>query len=945
MCFCVHARADFGRCASVQFAPSTQFGCILYTYCIYCIYILAIFFSVASTMTNNQNVLEHFGGVDANSLCQLLNNNDDYGHPDDEPNIVQMSSYYDDDSLNNLFKDKGNSFCILSLNCQSINAKFDQLNIKVQQLKSNGYEFSAICLQETWLSSDSDTSLFKIDGYKLISQGKMCSSHGGLAIYISEKFNCSTIDLNINSQMWEGQFIEIANIESNKSLIIGNVYRPPNNTNSLYQDFTNEFIPILENLQRANCETIIAGDFNIDLLKINNNATLGNYFNSVIAQSFFPLITLPTRFSDHNCTLIDTFLCKLKRSYLPSTSGILVSRISDHLPYFTFFNLSTFKRNKPSKSVKIQTWNEECIHHFQTELNNANIYELLDTTLTADPTKNLNILNNAISQAKNKHLPYRKVKFNKHKHKNSKWITKGIVRSISFRDKLYLKLKRTPVDSERHSILKLNLKTYQSILKRLIRDAKKQYYQKQFDKYKNDLKNTWGTIKQILNRTRSTQNISDVFLIDNVMTTDPTTIANKCNTFFAGIGVALSANVNNTHNAHFTDYLLNPSMYHFTFELITEETTMEILNNLKPKPSCGYDGISTKLLKTCKLEICKPLTLIINQSLSTGIFPDSLKVSKVIPLYKKGDKAILGNYRPISILPSISKIFERIIFNQINDHFTSHDLYYNGQYGFREKHSTQLAALELIDRITHELDLGNTPINIYIDLSKAFDTLDHNILISKLQHYGFKGAALQLLISYLSNRKQFVQYGHTLSQKTYILMGVPQGSILGPLLFIIYINDMAHSSVLFKFINFADDTTLITNLNNEDTRNESLNDELTIFHNWLRANKLSLNVNKTKAMVFHMPQKRIQLPLLRIAGEDIAFVDNFNFLGIIINKHLNWTSHVDMLTAKLSKTIGILNTLKHILPINIMRTIYNSLILCHLNYGVLLWGPKLHLND
>ena len=161
----------------------------------------------------------------------------------------------------------------------------------------------------------------------------------------------------------------------------------------------------------------------------------------------------------------------------------------------------------------------------------------------------------------------------------------------------------------------------------------------------------------------------------------------------------------------------------------------------------------------------------------------------LIPLYKKGDKALLDNYRPISILPSISKIFERIIFNQINDHFTSRNLYYDGQYGFREKHSssTQLAVLELIDRITHELDLGNTPINIYIDLSKAFDTLDHNILISKLQHYGIKGAALQLLLSYLSNRKQFVQYGDILSQKTDILMGVPHGSILGPLLFIIYI--------------------------------------------------------------------------------------------------------------------------------------------------------------
>ena len=155
-------------------------------------------------------------------------------------------------------------------------------------------------------------------------------------------------------------------------------------------------------------------------------------------------------------------------------------------------------------------------------------------------------------------------------------------------------------------------------------------------------------------------------------------------------------------------------MYDFTFELITEETTMTILNNLKPKPSCGYDGISTKLLKTCKLEIYKSVTLIINQTLSTGIYPDSLKVAKVIPPYKRGDKALFDNYRPISILPSISKIFERIIFNETNDHFTSHNLYYDGQYGFREIHSTQLAALELIDMITHELDLGNTPMNIYI---------------------------------------------------------------------------------------------------------------------------------------------------------------------------------------------------------------------------------------
>ena len=202
------------------------------------------------------------------------------------------------------------------------------------------------------------------------------------------------------------------------------------------------------------------------------------------------------------------------------------------------------------------------------------------------------------------------------------------------------------------------------------------------------------------------------------------------------VGFKLAESITDAENTNFRDYLLNQSRQNFTFELISEATTMETLNNLKHKPSCGHDGISTKVLKACRLEICKPLTLIINQMLTTGIFPDDLNVAKVIPLFKKGKKEILDNYRPISLLPSISKIFERVIFNQIHAYFTAHNLYYSGQHGFREKHSTQLVASELVDRITLELDIGNTPISTFIDLSKAFDTLDHNILLPKLHYYG-----------------------------------------------------------------------------------------------------------------------------------------------------------------------------------------------------------------
>ena len=195
-------------------------------------------------------------------------------------------------------------------------------------------------------------------------------------------------------------------------------------------------------------------------------------------------------------------------------------------------------------------------------------------------------------------------------------------------------------------------------------------------------------------------------------------------------------------------------MHKFTFKPISEDTTINIIHRMHPKSSSGKDGISTILLKTVKHDICKPVTTILNQSLSTGIFPDKLKVAEVIPLFKKGDNTIFYNYRPISILPAISKVFERVIFDQLPEYFHTRELYYSSQYGFRKKHSTELATLEIIDIIIQEMDKHLTPINIYIDLSKAFDTIDHNIFMDKLKHYGIKGTAFKLFKNYLSNRKQ-----------------------------------------------------------------------------------------------------------------------------------------------------------------------------------------------
>ena len=306
----------------------------------------------------------------------------------------------------------------------------------------------------------------------------------------------------------------------------------------------------------------------------------------------------------------------------------------------------------------------------------------------------------------------------------------------------------------------------------------------------------------------------------------------------------------------FTDYLNNPTVHHFNFNTITESETLSIINKLKNKNSSGKDEISNKLLKSIKDEIAKPLTIIINQSLKTGVFPDALKIAKVKPLYKKGDNFCLNNYRPISLLPTISKIFERVMFTQLYSYLNANNLLSEQQYGFRSQHSTELACVKLVDYITTEMDnikKIKTPTAIFLDLSKAFDTLNFNILLNKLHYYGIDGISLSLIKSYLTDRFQYVQSENSESDLLEIKTGIPQGSILGPLFFSIMINDLVNSSNKFKFLMYADDTTIYFNLEDFPIENREvlINNELEKVNKWLKLNKLAVNVDKTKSMLFH----------------------------------------------------------------------------------------------
>ena len=277
-------------------------------------------------------------------------------------------------------------------------------------------------------------------------------------------------------------------------------------------------------------------------------------------------------------------------------------------------------------------------------------------------------------------------------------------------------------------------------------------------------------------------------------------------------------------------------------------------------------------------------------------------IAKVTPIYKKDNNKIISNYRLISVLPVISKIFENVIFNQLSEYFVTNNLFSPQQYGFRKKSSTELTALELLDRLFGQLDKHKIPINFYIDLSKAFDSLRHDILLVKLTHYGITGTANKFMKSYLCNRKQFVQIGDTESKMRPVTTGVPQCSIVGPLLFNIFINDIVMASQKFNFIIYADDTTLNSTLdcfgNGEDEIQISITTELQKIFKWLDVNKLCLNTAKSKYMLFHMPQKILPELSFSFNGIPIKNLKEFNFLGLIIDSNLNWKAHLNAIGAK-----------------------------------------------
>lgn len=323
-------------------------------------------------------------------------------------------------------------------------------------------------------------------------------------------------------------------------------------------------------------------------------------------------------------------------------------------------------------------------------------------------------------------------------------------------------------------------------------------------------------------------------------------------TFFTNIGSDLDKEIPHTQKnfGNFLQGVFNESLY---LNPTTKKEIISIICSIKCKPMCsGFDELPSLLIKRIAHSISDPLSFIINLSLETGIVPDKLKIAKVVPLFKSGEASVFSNYRPVSILPIFSKIYEKVIYTRILNFFNKHNILYNKQFGFRSKHSTSLALIDLIDKISQAIDNNEFTIGIFLDLSKAFDTVNHNILLKKMEFYGVRGLPLSWMQSYLQNRYQYIDFQGTISDYLPISCGVPQGSILGPLLFLIYVNDLPNSSTILKSILFADDTNLFLSDRDFSVLLNTANDELTKVSEWLYANRFSMNVKKNTFLSFFL---------------------------------------------------------------------------------------------
>jgi hypothetical protein len=818
-------------------------------------------------------------------------------------------------NINEFIKDEwieshGSAFSVFNINIRSIKNKFPEF---VSMIKMLSMQFTFIIVTETMLTCDLDYH-FEIEGCKSTAVYRTVSG-GGIKVYWRDSLNVKIIDyLTGLFPSHEAVFIQ-TKITDMATVTIGAIYRPPSSSVNAFREYIEVHV-----MSKKFKNLILAGDFNINVLLVNNERYINEFVSMMHSHGYYNYINTETYFSPIHgraVSILDHFWHNILK---PCKSYVISPPLADHLPCCLIFE------NEVKADLIDTKFRDFSIKNRARFVNNLEIECTLFNPPISDANESACYIVNRLKSLCNKYFPV-KLKSISQKRADAPWLSTRLIKCIRKKHWLFSLFKRNKINYDMY-------RTYSLLLRYVLGIAERIYHKTKFKSCKNNTRKTWKHLNHLLGRSTSVN--PEEFNINGNVIHESKEITKSFAKYFDEIPTITQANVglSNVDLLHFVP-ITNNSLFLYP---ATANEVKSLITSLKN--SNDLVDIPVLLLKISNQMVCEMLSKLYNLCLVEGVYPDLFKVARVIPIFKKGDRSLISNYRPISILPILNKIFEKLTLLRLNSFIHENCLIAESQHGFRSGFSTDSAMLDLMRYILPAYSEKLYAVCIFLDFSKAFDTVNHQILINKLERYGIRGHCLEFFRSYLDNRLMYVNYNNQNSQHFSVNLSVPQGSCMGPVLFNLYINDLNYYLSEIAKVIYADDTTLVVVSDDMDYMTRFINDTLRKMTEWCKFNRLCLNTDKTKFMILS-PMLLPYEPVFIINSEPIERVTCFKFLGVEIDDKLKFHEQTNSLCNKLSRFCGITYRLAQYYTFDVALTFYHSFVYPAISYGIIVWGGAL----